>query len=333
MNIKDVAKKSGVSISTVSRVITGSAIVKEETKKRVMQAMEELEFSPNHHAQALINKKSRTIGLILPNLSIPYFTEIVHGVEKVAYENGYILFISNTNYSLLEEENRLQEFTAYHTDGVIIASGLSNPSARDAIIEKNMPVVFINRELSCDKVDCIFNDNYQGAKQALYFLKELGHKKIGIIAGDVETEENHLKLEGCMAAIEELGLTLNREIIFYGRNTVEAGMEGAEYILKTAKPTAIFAFSDAMAVGGINAVYKHGLSVPQDISFIGYNNSYFAKYFSPSLTSIDVRPEELGEKACRRLLENIEKKGNIKPVKEVLKVNLVKRNSTKNIDS
>ncbi|MBS4024556.1 MAG: LacI family DNA-binding transcriptional regulator [Clostridia bacterium] len=331
VNIKEVARKANVSISTISRVVNNSGPVKEDTRQKVIRVIDELEYVPNPLAQGLVKQTSRSIGLIIPKIAL-YFVHIIRGVEQVAKEHGYTLYICATDYSPEVEEDYIKQLILHSAAGVIIVSGQTNAATKKRLLADKMVSVYINREWNNPGVDSFYSDDLKATELIVNYLVDLGHRKLGVLAGDYETDENNNKLEGIFAIAKRKGLSVLPELIVKCPNTMAGGYEGAKKLLKAGRPTAVISFSDAQTVGAVHAAKKYGLKVPEEISFVGFNNTELAEFFDPPLTTVDMYPMKLGELACRRLFTQLLSKRKLPVLKKNLAVKLINRNSCHKLD-
>lgn len=308
ISIIDVAKKAGVSIATVSRVINGSNKVKLETKTRVMDVVKELHYSPNPAARGLIMRKTEAIGLLLPDLHGEFFSEVIRGADEAVQAKGYHLIVSSSHNALKEIEAALR-FMRGRVDALVVMSPQIHSDLLLANLPKSLPVVLLNCHSSNPTYDTIMTDGYGGAREMISYLLEQGHRKIALIKGADTNIESQERLRGCQSVLTENGIALDASFIFSGAFTEESGYTAAKEILKLkSKPTAIFAFNDAMAIGAIGAIREKGIIIPDEISVCGFDDIPIAQYLNPSLTSVHVPIAELGAMAIARIFERMEKK-------------------------
>ncbi len=327
VTVQDVAAKAQVSIATVSRVINQTAKVKEETRRKVLQAVEELGFVPNPLAQGLVTQTSRSIGLIIPQVTTPAYAHIVSGVEHMVRSHGFTLYVCTTNFSTKMEEESIRQLIQHCVGGVIVASGLDNEGTRRILRDTNKPAVFINREWHSREFDSFYNDGLTCGRESYQYLISMGHRDIGLLVGDYDTDGNRQKLEGIYLAAGEQSQVINPELVIRCKDSMKGGVEGMSRLLQKGRATAIIAFSDALAVGGIRATKNVGFEVPRHISFLSFNNSDLARCYDPALTSMDVKPLDLGKMACQRLITRITAKKNLPSVKKKVAVSMVVRDS------
>lgn len=330
-NIKEVAEKAGVSMSTVSRVFNKTAPVSEQKKERVIEAAEKLDYKPNWLARGLKNKKTFLIGYILPNVLNPYYAELVKNAEIYSKHKGYSLMIADSNNDPQRERIYLDDMTYRKVDGII----LSTVGKKSQYIEKyikdkkiTVPIITLGRsfkELNCDSIKV---DNYKIGQLASEHLIDLGYEKIGLVIGDRSINSTQQRLKGCIDYLKDNEIEIKKEWMFYGDYSIETGENAIKKFTEQQNyPNGIFCFNDEIALGAIKRLNKEGLKVPQDISVIGCDNTYISKYTKPELTTIHHPIKEMAIAAVDRLIEKIDEKTNkkediIQPVK------LINREST-----
>lgn len=330
--IKDVAKKAGVSISTVSRVLTSRAHVNEETKEKVIKVIEELNFKPNLIARGLKERRTNTIGLIIPDISNPYYPKIAKSVEDYAKQLGYAVILCNTYDNLEEELKYVDMLKKRYIDGIIFITASKDGKHIKNLMDENFPVVQLDRFRDAN-VPSVVSDNINGAYEATKYLIENGHKKIACVIGNTNNQIFIDRFIGCMMALNENNIKVPDEFVIKDANTLEEVHESVMELLKNYQhPTAIFSSSDQKSFGIYRAIRDCGLKVPDDISVIGYDNVDLAKYLDPPLTTYDQSVKEMGVLAVKRLIEQIESSSKIGGLKSVLKGSIVIRQSVKKID-
>jgi LacI family transcriptional regulator len=304
--IQDVAKRANVSIATVSRVINKSShSVNEETKKRVLKAVEELDFRPNALAQGLIMKRTMTIGVIIPDISNPYYAEIVRGIQDVADEAGYTVILQNTDRKQTRIIKHIHLLREKRVDGIIFSGGIIHGyETLYALRELSRRVVVIGRH----EVDfpAVSVDNIGGATHAILHLLGLGHKRIGFIDGPEKSPSGIERQRGYRNALAQNGITFEARLLKRGNMTPESGYKAAKKLfgLKD-RPTAIFASNDLMAFGAIYAAKEMGLKVPDDVAVLGFDNIPLSSYFEPTLTTVEIPMYDLGIASMQMLVNLI----------------------------
>jgi DNA-binding LacI/PurR family transcriptional regulator len=268
--IKDVARRAGVSTATVSNVINQRGNVSPKLTKAVNQAIEELDYRPNVLARGLRANHSRTIGLVISDISNPYFAGIAAGVERVCSRRGYTTLFCTTNDSQKVEAAQLLALRDRQVDGIILGStGAENPTAQE-LVSQGFPIVLVNRRLENVETDSVCSDNLGGARQVISHLLSLGHRRIAFIAGVHNSLPSIERLRGYHLGLSEAGLPVNHELTRYGYLKYSGGYDACKSLLQIEDPpTAIFASNDMMAIGAMDAAIELGLRIPEDISLIG----------------------------------------------------------------
>lgn len=323
-SIKDVSKHAGVSVATVSRVLNNKGYVSEETRKKVEQAIETLDYKPNEVARSLFKKQSKTIGLMVPTIMNPFFPELARAVEDVASTLGYNIILCNTDDNPKKEQHYLDVLLQKYVDGIIVSS---NNFKAEQIEKLSIPVVCVDREIS-KNIPTVIVDNTKGAQIATQFLLDQGRKRIGHIKGPshilnaAERYEGYLKVVGAADWFES-------SYVVDGHYIMESAIEGTKKLLHLhPEIDGIFAANDTMAIGAIKAINQLGYHIPKDIAVIGFDGISLGKATIPELTTIAQPIYQLGEKAATMLVQLIEGQSTIDRVYHVLGLQLVERQST-----
>ena len=308
--IKDVAKHAGVSTSTVSHVLNKTRYVSEDITTRVMDAVDQLSYAPSALARSLKLKNTRTLGMLVTTSTNPFFAEVVKGVERRCYEQGYSLLLCNTEGDLDRLYFNIDMLLQKKVDGLLLMSGeISNPELDIFSRHKPIPTVVMDcgeTNFPCDKIQ---DNSLQGGYLATKYLIEKGHSKIACITGELNKQVTSMRLSGYQKAMQEADLPVNEEWLTSGNFDCAGGKSAFESILATgALPSAIFVCNDMMAIGVINTASKHGLKVPEDLSVIGYDDIKLAEFITPSLTTIHQPKFNLGCQAFDTLLDKIQTK-------------------------
>jgi LacI family transcriptional regulator len=330
VTIYDVAKKAGVSIATVSRVLNNSNFVSEKTRERVKRAMEELNYTPNAIASALTKKSTLTLGLLIPDISNPFFAQLARGVEDASVDFGFNTIICNTDYRFEKETEYIRLLRQKRIDGFIISTAYFNDENVINLVKSNIPLVLLGRDIEQEDVlvDVVVSDNVKGGYIATKHLIELGHEKIACLLGPPQVKVNVDREKGYLKAVEEANLKVNSELIAFGEFKVEFGFSKAiEMLSKEDRPTAFFAANDLTAIGVIKAARYMGFEVPEDISVIGYDNTILAEMIDPPLTTVNQQMRKMGYVATELLIKKIKGERHAAE-KVVMDVNLVLRKST-----
>ncbi|QZY57226.1 LacI family transcriptional regulator [Crassaminicella profunda] len=308
ITIKDVAKKAGVSISTVSRVINGSKPVSSEIRQKVLKVIEETGYRPNPVARSLVMKKSQLIGVVVPDISNVFIGEILNGIEEIGKMYGYDILLCNT-YGQLEQELRyLNLLRAKQVEGIVFMTWKLEEKLVEYLETIDIPVSLVNRNTSNLNIPSVSIDNFQAAYEMTKFLIENGHKKIALIRSSLDQNAFGLdQYNGYKEALEEHGLEINEKLVKYGNWKLENSYEIVEeFIDEKILPTAIFAASDEMAIGAINCLLDNGYKVPEDVSVVGFNDIKLASIYRPNLTTIHQPIYDIGAVAMRMIVKKID---------------------------
>jgi len=306
--MKDVAKLAKVSDATVSRVFSDPDAVSDKTKQIVLDAADELNYELNVLARNLRKMKTEIIMVILPDISNPFFSKIVRGIESVAMENNYKILLGDTKNDLVLEKEYLKNLDQKYADGVISLTARIDSKLIREISEK------YNMVLACEYIDeasvpTVSIDNVEGAYKATKHLINLGHKRIAHISGPKNVILSQDRLKGYKKALSDHNIKIDGDLINEGDFGYKSGYKNMSKLLKLDKaPTAVFADSDQMAIGAIKAIKSHGLKVPDDFAVVGFDNIEIASIYEPSLTTVCQPMYEIGVKAMQLLLDILEKK-------------------------
>ncbi|NLO82360.1 MAG: LacI family transcriptional regulator [Clostridiales bacterium] len=329
ITIKDVAKRAGVSASTVSRALSGKVPVDRETRDRVMEAVRALNYRPNVLAKGLKEGRTNTIGLIIPNICNPIFPAVARGVEDVARENGFTVVLCNTDEDMDMERSYVEKLQNRWVDGLIFATAREESEHILKLKQQAFPVVLVARHMGA-AVDAVVVDNYSSSVEAVDYLIKTGHKKICIVVGDRDLMLYRERFEGYRHALESAGLPLYHAMVLDVSGRDDNGYDAIKSMLERGIiPDAIFATSDPRAIGAIRAIKDCGLRVPDDISVIGFDDLDISLYIDPPLTTVSQPLYEMGREAARKLINLINGDKDEKPQITIMETRLVKRKSVK----
>ncbi|WP_040977495.1 HTH-type transcriptional repressor PurR [Necropsobacter massiliensis] len=330
--IKDVAKTAGVSTTTVSHVINKTRFVAPETEKLVLQAIHELNYSPSAVARSLKVNTTKSIGMIVTTSEAPYFAEIIHAVEEHCYRQGYSLFLCNTQNNPEKIKNHLEMLAKKRVDGLLVMCSEYAQDSLDLLANlTDLPMVVMDWGPSNPHTDIIQDNSFDGGYIATKYLIDNGHRSIGIIAGELTKTTAKTRYEGFVKAMREAGLAINPDWVMEGFFEPEDGYECMNKILaQETLPSAVFCCNDVMALGAISAIGEKGLTVPDDISIIGYDNIHASRFYSPPLTTIHQSKSRLGAQAVNLLFRRISDKSGQHDIIE-LYPELVIRKSVKKL--
>ncbi len=328
VTIKDIAKAAGVSPSTVSRALNDSPLIKQSTKERIKRLAAELGYERNELARSLVKGKSRALGLIVSDITNPFFAEIAKGVEDVAQGRGYGVILCNTgddpgrerDYGLLLRRKRV--------DGQIITSVALEDPFLPELERGRMPFVLVSRISKTVDAPYVIVDDRLGARLAVEHLISLGHTRIACISGPKGTEPGHVRAEAFVEVLAEHGLRVPRSWVKHTEFTWEGGERAAMELLgRRRRPTAVFAANDLIALGVLVAAHKLGIEVPRDLSVVGFDDIAYASLPLIELTTVAQPTYRMGYLAAEWLIDVLEGKRR-KRLKKVLKPRLVVRRTT-----
>jgi LacI family transcriptional regulator len=326
VTIHDVAARAGVSVATVSRVLNGKELVREETSRQVLAAAKSLRYVPNVAARSLSIRRSQTIGIVLPDVHGEFFSEVIRGVDVAARRAGYHILVSGS-HSNAGEMLEVLETMHGRVDGIIVmAPDVALASLREPLAA-DIPLILLNS--TDDGLDSITIDNYGGARTMMRHLAELGHTRVAFIKGPPRNGDAHERLRGFRHAMRPHGGGAARVLEFDGDFTEESGYEAAKFIAaRKPRPTAIFAANDSMAIGALAALTDLGVDVPRTMSVAGFDDIPIARYVAPPLTTIRVDIAELGRRAFALLLGALAGQGHPEHRQECIGTTLVVRKSS-----
>ncbi|MDH3814056.1 MAG: LacI family transcriptional regulator [Acidobacteriota bacterium] len=323
--IHDVARRAKVSKSLVSMVTRGEDGVSDEKRDAILEAIEELNYRPNVMARSLVERRTRILGVMISNLRNPFFGGVVSGIQARAAELGYRVLFNTGDLKRELEEQAIESLLELSVDGLVLAS----PRVSDETIAEagnSVPVVVLNRNTVDDSSDSVTNDNIAGARLAVEHCVSFGHQRIAFITGG-DSVAAQVRREGYLRAMREFDLA-EHIVIVEGAHTEEGGYRGAQELLKLKPlPTAVFASNDLCAIGAMNALEEAGLTIPDDVSLVGYDNNTLAALRHIELTSIDQPGADMGRSAVDRLSERIKGERST-PSHDVVAPSLVVRSTT-----
>ncbi|GEO24757.1 LacI family transcriptional regulator [Alicyclobacillus acidoterrestris] len=325
----DVARRAGVSVMTVSRIIRGNGTVKESTRKKVLRAMEEVNYVPKGYTKQVIQHEISTLVLIIPDITNPFFTFIARGMEDVAKKQGYRVFLANTDENLNKEQQYIQMSIEFHADGVLIAPVGDESRANLALLDKEgIPYVLIDREVEGVQVDVVKSDIVGTSKALVEHLIELGHRRIGVVTGAPNNRTSRERVEGYFQAMAAHGFETSDELVKYSVMTRDIEPTFIdEFLQLTEPPTALFVANMFQYAHSVNRLKEFGLRVPADMSIVGFGNSDYLAAIDSSFTSAIQPTYSFGSLGTQMLLERIEGLREM-PRRIVLEGDIMIRNST-----
>jgi LacI family transcriptional regulator len=321
-----VAKRAGVSLSTVSRVLNDSDSVNPQTREKVETAIREVRYERSKPESAKSSEKSRIVGLIIPDLLNPFFPLLIHGIEQVSKIHNYSLMLCDSEDSAEVEQQHISTLCERGVDGIILIP-TSEATYLEKLVKKQCPFVFLDRFIELDGASYVTSDNEEGAYQATKYLLKLGHQRILILTGPKNLSTEHARIKGVQQALVEEGIRYDDELSVMGNyHTEEAYQIVLSVLQKGIDFTAIFAMNDMMAFGAKRALEEQGVRIPDEISLVGYDDILFSSIIS--LTSVSQPTYEMGRNAMVLLLDLIH--GRITtPQHIVLRPSMVIRRSCK----
>ena len=315
MNIKQIAKAAGVSVATVSRVLNHPENVAPKTREKIQKIIEDKEYKPNWFAQGLNFNRTKTIGLIIPYILNSTYMEIAKGVEDVALQKGYTTFMCNVEKNSRIESEYIEQLLTRKVDGIILMFSFLQEENLKAVQEDDVPIVLIGENKDIKGFNSVRVDCKAGAKGMIRNFIEYGHKTIGILYGNDPEQESRDMLEGYREVLEENGIAIEEKYIKAVDNTIEGGYLGAKKMVTDGPPQAIFATSDEIAYGAMDAIKDLGMKVPDDVAVAGFGNARMSNLVEPKLTTVELPFHKMGIYGARLLFDLIddEDKINEKP--------------------
>ena len=306
-DIRDVAKRAKVSIATVSRTINGVPTVDPDLAARVWKAVEQLKYYPNTQARALVSGKSRIFGLLISEITNPFFPELIQGFEDIAVRNGYDILISSTSNDPERMELCIRRLLERKVEGVAVMTfGIEAPLL-DQLADRSIPLVFVDMSLDNPLSSTLVVDYKTGIFQGVAHLLDLGHTDIGFVSGPLRQRSAFLRKQAFQAAIRAGGEKSRAEWLIEGDHTLEGGMRAMEELLALKqRPTAILCSNDMTAIGALRVLAKKGIRVPEDFSVIGFDNIHLAEFVYPALTTIQMSRKDLAHSAFEALKSAVE---------------------------
>lgn len=330
--IKDIARKLGISISTVSRSLRNFPEVNPETRRAVLDMAEKLDYQPNYIATSLVKKKTNTIGIVIPSFVIYYYASAISGIQETAARAGYNVMVCHSNESYATEVFNVQALTASRVDGLIISitKETQNFEHFRQVQRKGIPLVFFNRVAEGIEAPCVVVDDYFGAFQAVEHLILNGSKRIAHITGPESLQLTHNRMNGYIDALKKYELPYEESLIVHGDFTIGNARECTKRLLShPAPPDAIFAVNDQSAFGAMFELKAQGLRIPDDVAVVGFTNEPLTELVEPSLTTVAQPVYELGKIAAELFLaRSVSDPKTYIPETRVLKTELVVRNSS-----
>lgn len=330
INLKEVAKRAGVSIATVSRVINDMDNVKPETRIRVEKVIKELGYKPNRVAKRLRYKKSsgNLIGVLIPDIRNPFYVDVLRGIEDVTYVNECAIIVCNFSQDEKKAKFYLDILEAESVDGLIVAPVNENDQNVINIIKSGLPVVCVDRGLNDIDVDVVVVENREGAYSAVDYLAKKGYKRIAYIGGLTQIPSTREREKGYYDALRDNNIPIYPELVKFGDSSHESGVKLTEELLSLPQPPdALFTGNNLITLGALETIHNKGLKIPDDIAIVGFDDMYWSISLNPPLTAVRQPAYEIGKRAAELLIQKIIDPSR-SPVRMVLKTELIIRKSS-----
>lgn len=307
MDIRTVADRARVSIATVSRTINHVPSVNPKMAKRVWDAIQDLGYFPNTQARALGSGRSGILGLVVSDITNPFFPELIQGFEDIAVKSGYEILVSSTNYDPARMEMCIRRMLERKAEGVAVMTfGIDQPSI-DQLVQRQVPLVFVDSGPDRPNVSVLRVDYHRGIRQGVQHLAALGHRHIAFISGPPDQRSAQARIDAFLQSLAECGIALKKEWLIEGDHTMEGGARGMGKILATrTRPSAIMCSNDMTAVGVLHTAYKANLRIPENLSVIGFDDIQMARAVIPPLTSVRMSRVDLATAAVNALRSHAE---------------------------
>lgn len=327
LDIRDVAKHAHVSIATVSRTINRVPTVDKQLAERVWKSIHVLNYFPNTQARSLVSGRSRLFGLLISEITNPFFPELIQGFEEIAVDNGYEILIGSTNYDLGQIDTCVRRMLERNVEGVAVMTfGIEQPVLEE-LTSREVPMVFVDTAPSSPLVRALRVDYYRGIREGVQHLAALGHREISFISGPLQQRSSQLRKEAFLRSVEEIGVAPAENWIIEGDHTLEGGMAAMEKLLKGPDlPTAVMCSNDMTAIGVLRVLAHSGISVPEQMSVIGFDDIHLAEFVYPPLTTVQMSRSDLARGAFEslRAIRDTPEKNN----QPIISTKLIVRQST-----
>lgn len=305
VTIKDIAKLAGVSVSTVSKILNGKDHdISVPTKERVKRIIEEKKYSPNRIAQSMVTKHTKTIGLIIPDVRNPFFTEMARGVEDMAVEHGYSVIFCNTDDDLQKEIRYIEMLNDKQVDGLVLAPAVQRSADMEREVKCSVPIVVVDRDASYSGIrGRIRIDNFQGAYDAVSYLIGMGHRDILLLSGPLHVQTSVDRMNGYKKALEEHNIVFHDELVAIGDYKGQwAGEQIARCLERGQRFTALFCGNDLIAIEAVQSLRRSGMAIPEQVSVAGFDDIPFSTVIYPALTTVKQPSYDIGVQSIRTLL-------------------------------
>lgn len=331
ISIKDIARVAKVSHSTVSRALHNSPLVSHETAERIRRIAREKGYRPSAIARSLVTRRTKTIGVVVTRIADPFIAEVVNGIEEVANDHGYSVFLANSDANPDREVKVVHSFHERRVDGILVTASRVGALYMPLLDEMRVPTVLINNQHPGEFVHSVMIDNLAASRLATEHLIRLGHRRIAYVGDQFGFQSDTERFAGYRSALEVADVPFLPELIAHGDGKAEGGLRAMEKLLALPKPpTAVFCYNDMSALGALRAIHEHGLRAPEDISVVGFDDLFIASYTRPALTTISQPMRQMGRMAMDiliKLFAGLNSKTNLK-----VQGQLIVRESTARLD-
>ncbi len=309
VSMNDVAKKAGVSIATVSRVLNNNGNVNEATRVKILKAIKDLKYQPSRVAKRLRSKSvsSNLFGVLIPDIENPFYVDVLRGIEELAYNNNSAIIMCNFGQDEKKEKLYLDILQSEAIDGLIAAPAREDDPQLKRMLKGGLPVVCVDRGLSGIDVDVVLVDNRTGAFNAVDYLIKSGYKRIAYIAGLPEIPSSRLREVGYKDALAENGIPFSKELVKFGNSKHESGIKLCGELLDLPNPPdAIFTGNNLITLGALETIHNRKLKIPEDIAIVGFDDMYWSSSLNPPLTAVRQPAYEIGKRAVELLIQRIQ---------------------------
>jgi len=330
-NAKQVAILAGVSTATVSHVLNNSANVSPKLRERVLKVVRDLNYHPNSLARSLKTRESKTVGMVITDITNAFYPAVVRGAEDVLAHEGYTLIVGNTDGDEQKEEAYYRTFTAKRVDGLLLITCPTEypPAYLSRHNPEETPIVLINRDYPSLRADVVTADHQEGSRRAVSHLLESGHLRVGIVTGPAQHVSSRLRLRGYEQALQSNGLSVQAELIREARFDVRSGYEQAKALLSLPeRPTALFVCNAPMAMAALRAIFDAALRCPEDVALVSFDDLEWFDLIQPRITAVAQPAYNLGATAAEMLLKRISGQLTGPPCRSVLETQLIIRESS-----
>lgn len=334
--IRDLALKLNISISTVSRALRNAPDVNPETKKAVLALAKNLNYEPNRVAQSLRIKKTNTLGVVVPEINLHFFSSTISGIQEYAAKHGYSIMICQSMESLKTEKSNIQMLVSNRVDGLLISLSSQTKTYEhlQQLIEKKIPIILFDR--ICDELDVskIIVNDHDGAFKGVEHLLKTGCRRIAYIGGPENLYVSNQRMKGYLDALKSYNIAPDPKLIYHCRELHKEPIEVTQRLLDLPeRPDAIFCMNDPVAIITMQVLKGRNIRIPEEISLVGFTNEPVSQYIEPSLTTIAQPAYEMGQATARLFIQQLDHEETAKPITKVLPTELIIRNSTRKLSA